>query len=242
MRELDEDTAPPSFPPLLRGESVPAATDPLAKAMAAGMKGADPGLVLWSRDETNARVAVLFAPELPLRKAIGGAFAVMLGMADALGALAPPEVAVHFSWPGRFRINGVLCGVLRAAASGSDPEAVPDWLAIAVTIPILPTGTHEPGHTPDVTTLHDEGCGEITAPRLIESFARHMLVWVNRFESEGLAPLHKAWCQKCEEIGTEVKQPEEGLFLGLDEEGGMILRRGDETRIIPLTTLLEGTS
>ncbi len=239
MKELYEDTSPPSFPPLLRGEAVPAAIDPLAKAEARGMKGADPGLVVWSRDETNMRVAVLFTPGIPLSRAMGGAFAMMLGAADALGALAPPEVAVHFSWPGRLRVNGARCGVLRAAAAGHDPAAVPDWLAFALTIPILPTGTHEPGHIPDETTLHDEGCADIAAPRLIESFARHMLVWMTRFEDEGLAPLHKAWCQKCDEIGTPVETPGKGLFLGLDEDGGMILRNGGETRIIPLVRLLE---
>ncbi|MCG6904444.1 MAG: DUF4444 domain-containing protein, partial [Rhodobacter sp.] len=68
---------------------------------------------------------------------------------------------------------------------------------------------------------------------------RHMLVWIHRYISDGFAPLHEAWRGKCVGIGTEISQPETGLFVGLDERGGMLLRRGADTRLIPLTTMLE---
>lgn len=242
MRELYVDNSPPSFPPLLRGEPVPAAINPFDKAIAAGMKGEDPGLIVYSQDETHMRVAILFAPDIPLSKALGGSFAVALGLADSLGALAPPELAVHFVWPDRFKVNGALCGHLQVAASQAEASGIPDWLVIGLSVPIMPTGVQDPGRTPDQTTLHDEGCIDITAARLIESFARHMLVWMNRFEEEGMAPLHDAWCKKCDSIGEPVETPEPGLFLGLDEDGNMLIRNGNDTRIIPLATLLEATS
>lgn len=99
----------------------------------------------------------------------------------------------------------------------------------------------EPGVRPDRTTLHDEGCVEIVAQRLVEAWARHMLVWINRFLDDGLAPLHAAWRDRCLSLGEEIDRPAPGVFVGLDELGGMLLRSGEETRLIPLHEMLETT-
>lgn len=224
----------PTFPPLLRGESVPAHTDPFLKATGSAMKGVEPGLVIWSEDVSNFKVALVLAPEMPLQKAMGAIYAVQLGFADSLGALAPPEVAVHFIWPDRIKVNGAKCGHLRYAASTRVAEEEPDWLVIAVDVPIVPVAALEPGVTPDETTLYDEGCADITAHRLIESWSRHTLVWLHQFMDEGLEPLHRGWRGKCDDLGQQITSPAVGTFMGLDEFGNMLLRDENETRIIPL--------
>jgi len=229
----------PDFPPLLKGKPV-GRLDPFGKALADILTGGvQPGLVHYAETEDAMRAAVTLAPEQPLGEAMGALFAVQLGLADALGALAPPEVAVHFSWPDRIKVNGALCGRFRAAASTDDPAAEPDWLIIGAEMPILPVPGAEPGARPDETTLYGEGCVELTAPQLIESWSRHMLVWIHRYLAEGLAPLHAAWRAKCDDLGEDVSTPEPGLFVGLDEAGGMLLRQGEDTRLLPLTTMLE---
>ena len=233
--------ARPTLPPLLRGEGLRAGIDPFAKAVSAAALGADPGLVPWSEDAAAFRVAVLLAPQMALERAMGAAFAVLLGFSDSLGALAPPEVAVHFAWPDRIKVNGAFCGRLRAAASTADPAAEPDWLAFALDVPLMPQ-SDAPGETPDRTALWEEGCAELTPPLMIESWSRHFLVWLHRFEEDGLAPLHAEWRAKCDTLGEEVREPARGLFLGLDELGGMILREGAATRVIPLTAMLETTA
>ncbi len=245
MKELYEDNRPPTFPPLLRGQAVPAAIDPFAKAVMAAMEGMDPGLVVWSQAETHLRLAVLFAPERPLDAAMGGLFALALGFADALGALGPPELTVHTVWPNRFKVNAALCGHLRAAASTRDAKAEADWLVVGIEVPILFVSAREPGETPDETTLSEEGCADLVVARLIESVSRHMLLWLSRFEAEGLAPLHKTWTQKCDTLGQEVTAPlpgvGTGLFMGLDEMGNMLFRDSTGTRALPLTDMLEMT-
>ncbi|NIP77234.1 MAG: hypothetical protein GTN90_15165, partial [Xanthomonadales bacterium] len=86
------------------------------KAVAAAALGTVPGLICWARDEAAMRAALVLAPEAPLAHAMGITFAVAHGLGDALGALAPPEVALHYVWPGQFKVNGADCGRMRAAA------------------------------------------------------------------------------------------------------------------------------
>lgn len=236
------DPETPQFPPMFRGEALRANLDPFSKAISSAMRGIDPGLVVWSEDKNTARAALVLAPEDPLENAIGVAFAALLGLSDSLGALAPPEVAVHFQWPDRIKVNGGLCGRLRVAAETTVPDEEPNWIVIGIEMPLLPDHEHEPGNSPDQTTLVEEGCGEITKAQLIESWSRHTLVWINRFVDDGFAPLHAAWRSKCDSLGETVNVPREGTFMGLDELGGMLLKDDSGTHIIPLTRLLEKTA
>ncbi len=234
-------TGDPTFPPLLTGEETAPGQDPFAKAISAASLGTDAGLLCWSRREDQLAAAVVFAPEEPLSDAITVILAVALGLGDALGALAPPEVAVHYVWPGGFRVNGATCGSIRAAASTRDVTQAPDWLVVAVTIPYsLDQG--EPGRTPESTALIEEGCAEVTPMRLLESWSRHMLTWINRRETDGIVPLHAEWRSRAWGIGEELPADDRyapGLFMGLDERAGMLVKDGAATRLVPLTEILE---
>jgi biotin-(acetyl-CoA carboxylase) ligase len=230
----------PTFPPLLTGVPLGARVDPFARAVAQAQGGeVEPGTVHYAETDRALRLAVTFAPETPLRHAMGVVLAVELGLADAIGALAPPEVAVHFTWPAGVKVNGAACGRIRAAASTTDPAAEPDWLVVGVELDVSPEPGTETGRTPDRTWLHAEGCADVTVPALISSFARHMLVWVHSFMADGLGPAHAAWRAKCDTLEQDITEPQAGFFAGLDEHGGMLLRTGSGTRIIPLTTMLE---
>ena len=227
----------PTFPPLLRGEETPPGMDPFAKAVAQAALGSDPGLIVWARDEAAMRAALVLAPEVPLGDAMAAVFAVSLGLGDAIGALAPPEVAVHYVWPATVKVNAGDCGWLRAAASTSDPAAEPDWLVVGVHVDYLLPGADEPGRAPEQTCLAEEGCIEVTPPRLLESWSRHTLVWINRWLDDGFRPLHDAWRERAWNMGEPIADG--SIFVGLDERGGMLLRRGQATELRPLTSMLE---
>jgi BirA family transcriptional regulator, biotin operon repressor / biotin---[acetyl-CoA-carboxylase] ligase len=234
----------PSFPPLLRGEELPPGSDVFARGVSAALSGTDPGLVLYCNEPHRLQMAVVFAPEMPLEDAMGAVFVAGIGFSDALGALSPPEVGVHFDWPLDFRIDGGRCGGVRAAASTSDPREEPDGLVIAIDIPMRPPVGLDTGLTPDQTWLVEEGCGEVEPVRLVESWSRHMLVWLNRWLDDGLAPLHAEWRAKAFALGDEVTVtiegvPRSGTFTGLDEKGGMLLREGERTVLFPLTKMLQ---
>ena len=233
-----EELREPSFPPLLSGEEVNPGQDPFHKACASASIGVDPGKLTWSRRADAMDAALVLSPEQPLDEAIGVVFALANGMADAVGALAPPEVAVHFDWPGGFRLNGAHCGAMRAMAATSDPRSVPEWLVIGAQIAYLPALEEAGGENPDQTSLIEEGCGDVTPLRLLESWSRHSLVWINTFLDRGFLPLHSTWCGRAWQMGEPLSDGS-GTFMGLDEQGGMLLRSGEKTSLRPLTEILE---
>ncbi|MEO1293566.1 MAG: biotin/lipoate--protein ligase family protein [Pseudomonadota bacterium] len=238
----DAAFADPVFPPLLSGERVPEGVDPMDKAVIAAEAGVDAGTIFWSPRADQLRAALVLAPEAPLRDAMAMVAVVANGLADALGALAPPEVAVTFDWPGQIKINGAHAGVLTAEASSTDPDGEPHWLVIGVTIQLAPM-LDEPGRDPRVTALVEEGCAGLTALALLESWSRHTLVWINRWLEDGFRPVHDAWIGRVDGRGEFVRLRSngslaEGLFLGLDDLGGMLLKSEAETLALPLTGML----
>lgn len=221
------------FPPLLTGIAV--AGDPVQAALASVADEVEPGTVFYGSDPARLQTAIVLAPEEPLSSAARVAFAMALGLNDALGALAPPEVGVHLTWPDRIKVNGAHCGTLTLAASTDDPHAEPDWLIVGLEVPLILPGATEPGHDPDRTSLHEEGCAGLLSPDLIEAWSRHMMNWLHIYLTEGFEPLHREWRAKADGLGEPVTYPETGTFLGLDEWGGMILKTGSATRILRLT-------
>lgn len=221
--------------------------DPFAKACAEASIGCDAGLITYRFDHENLLAAMVFAPEVALEKALPVRIACELGLHDALGALAPPELAVHLAWDGRVAVNGAGCGRFRIAASSEDPLATPDWLVVGLEIPLQPAPAKEdPGETPWATSLVEEGCGQIGAVHLLEAWARHSLVWINSLTDwgAGLRHLHRGWRGLCQEIGTKVDfqlggRRYHGIFMGVDENFGMLLRSTSGTTVVPMSALLE---
>ncbi|WP_299693720.1 biotin/lipoate--protein ligase family protein [uncultured Tateyamaria sp.] len=231
------DTAEVTFPPLMWGEAAP--DNALDHAVMRATLGCDAGLISYKLGAAEMEAALVFAPEVPLRDAMAMLPLCGVGFQNALGALAPPEVAVHLDWWGGIRVNGARCGGFRVVASDTDPEAVPDWLVVGFTLPLMPP-SEDMGLTPDRTALFAEGCADVAPPTLLEAWARHTLNWLNRWEDDGNAPLHSEWRGLAHGIGERAThQSLTGTFLGIDEGFGMLLRDEDTTHLIPLTSLLE---
>jgi biotin-(acetyl-CoA carboxylase) ligase len=230
----------PTFPPLMSGHAVDPGIDPFEKACAMAALGCDAGLIVHSVTANRLAAALVMAPEVTLEQAIAMLPACAVGFQNALGALGPPELAVHLDWAGGIRVNGASCGRLRAMAGTTDPAEMPGWLVVGLEVPLMQTGA-QPGEAPDRTALYDEGCAELDPVTLLESWARHTLVWINRWEDEGPRALHAEWRGLAQGIGEDIEQGgHRGTFLGVDENFGMLLREGDgKTRLIPLGTVLE---
>jgi len=233
----------PSFPPLFKGQEVTGSADPFAKAIAEATLGCDAGLIVYAPGGHTLRAAIVFAPEQSLDEAMAVFPACGVGFQNALGALAPPEVAVHLSWPGEIFVNGARCGRLRVAASDRDGDAEPNWIVVGLELPLLPADPDAPGATPETTSLYEEGCAEVDPCQLLEAWSRHTLVWISRLGEDGVRALHTEWRGLARDVGEDVTLPlgdesHSGTFLGVDEHFGMLLRDGSETRVLPLRLLL----
>lgn len=227
-----------SFPPLMYGE--PVAADTFDHACMKATMGCDAGMVAYATGQNRMEAALVLAPEVPLMRAMTVLPICGVGFQNALGALTPPEVAVHLGWDGTLYLNGARCGGFRCRASSRIPQTVPDWLVVGFTLPLWPESDN-PGDTPDQTTLYGEGCPDVHPPQLVEAWARHTLHHLNQWEQDGPRALHAEWRGLARDIGEDItRDGRSGTFLGVDEDFGMLLR--DETGTthqIPLTTLLE---
>lgn len=226
-----------TFPPLMWGE---VATDTaFGHACRKAALGCDAGLVAYLLTADRIEAALVFAPEVALAEAMTMFPLCGVGLQNALGALAPPEVAVHLAWDGGILINGASCGSFQVASSTYDPLDTPEWLVVGWTMPLIPAHA-ETGETPNETALFSEGCADVSPPRLVEAWARHSLNWITRWEDQGPRGLAAEWRGLAHGIGEPAEiDGLEGTFLGVDEAFGMLLRDTETTHLVPLTKLLK---
>ena len=226
----------PQFPPLFSGQNAQGA-DPRDLAIAAAEAGCDAGLVVYDLGADLLRAAIVFAPDVSLAEA-----AVMLpvcgvGFQNALGALAPPEVGLHLGWDGGLFINGGRCGLLEMTApDGSTAE--PGWLILSLTLTLWPDND-DTGLTPDLTALYAEGCADVDPVALLEAWVRHTLVGINSWLDSGTASLHRDWQGLAHGLNaSQTFAGQSGIFLGVDESFGALLKMDEETVLIPLTDII----
>ena len=125
-----DDGAEPQLPPLLTAVQVPSGQNVMAKALASGAT-AEVGTVFYSEDNDVTDIALVLGPEVPLRKAGQMLYAMMIGVGDAIGALAPPEVIVAYQLPGYVLLNRGRAGAVWIAADpAAGREDVPAWMAL----------------------------------------------------------------------------------------------------------------
>jgi biotin-(acetyl-CoA carboxylase) ligase len=210
----------------------------MAVAIREAAGGADPGIFVFAAPGRRLQFAITLAPEVPLQRAVQMGHALMIAAGDSIGALAPPKVAVEYRWPTTVLVNGADAGRVLLAASGSDPEAVPDWLVVGLDLRLEPDPGDEPGERPDQTALFEEGSGPIPPARLLESMSRHFLSWLRRWEDDGFRPLHDAWSGRAEN-GMRVGG---ATFVGLDEDGRALLKDAAGTRAQSLVRHLDGAA
>ncbi len=221
----------PTFPPLLTGHPVKGKPGPFALACAqaaAGQAGA--GDVFWARDTARLDWACVLEPEVKTARALQMHFTAMMAFGDAFGAIAPPEVAVHFRWPSSLLINGAVAGAAKLAVGAENDEGIADWLVVGISLTIKrDTNGFEPGDAPEETALHEEGCGEITRTELVEALSRHFLNWVHTWNEEGFKSVHEGWLAKAENWQDEITidwdgARHSGTFVTIDDEGNMLLK------------------
>jgi biotin-(acetyl-CoA carboxylase) ligase len=237
----------PVFPPLLSGRAVEAGASAFADASRAAASGAaGAGELFWSQAVDRLDLAVVLEPEVDEARALQVHFVLMVACGDAVGAIGPPELALQYRWPTAILANGAQVGRARLALpAAGDTATAPAWMVAGVEMAMLGAPDRpEPGLAPQQTTLWDEGCADMDPVSLVESISRHFLAWLNIWQDDGFGPVHEAWLARCEERGGELAldhagKRHQGRFLGLDENGNLLLQSGRGTTTLDFAVAVE---
>ena len=185
----------------------------------------------WTQEAGDFAGSLLFAPEAP--KEIYGqlSFAAALAVYEALEGLVPTG-DMRIKWPNDILVDGAkISGLLLEMAETPAGAA----LVLGIGINVVAKPADAPYET---TRLLDHG---LAAPVPPADLARRLdgAFWVHydRWLAEGFAPLRAAWLERAAGLGAAITvrapgETAEGVFDGLDDTGGLVLRMKTGTRII----------
>ncbi|MEK9971792.1 MAG: biotin/lipoate--protein ligase family protein [Ferrovibrio sp.] len=171
--------------------------DAFEAACQAARDGAEDGFMLMVDRQDRCEAALVLRPLDPLQPSLTLAYVGLLGLHDGLAAVAPAETPAGIGWPDRLMVNAACAGGIQVETGPLVEKEgmadVPDWLVLGIAVQM--TGTEDddmPGMDLAYTNLREEGCGAVSVPQLIESFARHLLHWLDRWQEEGFEPVRRA--------------------------------------------------
>ncbi len=204
--------------------------DAMARAVELAPEGASPiasgaGTLVWVRALNRAEAAVVLEPDRPLGPARLAYLAAANALADALSAIAPPELPVTWRWPGTLAVNGGVVGRMRLALpEGAMEDAIPDWMVVGFELRLAWPESVTPGEHPGETSLREEGFDDLTPAGLTEAWARHLMANMDEWNARGARRVAEKYLARLEEAAGEkgVKRgidPNTGALV-LDREGG----------------------
>jgi len=168
-----------------------------------------------------AEFAVILEPEQPLASARRAFYVCMVALGDALAAAAPPEKPIVIEWPDSIYVDrGLIGGGRLAWPDHSDEGAAPDWLVFGVSIRMAFPTREESGLHPLSTALAEERFDDVSSERLVEGFARHLMVLVDRWQEGGFALIATEYISRL--------KPESGVHHTIGEHGDLAVRCAGE--------------
>ena len=205
------------LPPVFRLVTLREAGNAFAHAKTiAAKEGA--GTLVWVRRFDLVEFALVIEPDEPLRAARRTLYAGLAALADALAVHAPPERSIVFDWPATIFVQGAVVGGGELGwPKGTTEDKRPDWLVFGAMIRTNALAPLEDGFNPGVTNLEEEGFDDLGAGRLVESFARHFMSMVNRWQDVGFVEVAKSYLERL--------PAEEGFERTIDGAGDLLIRR-----------------
>lgn len=203
-------------------------------------QGAGHGTVVWAREQTagrgrrgrvwvsppgNLHVSLLLDPGAPLTQAAQLGFVASAALAQALARLVP-AAHVQCKWP-----NDVWCDGRKIAGMLLEPADVSGLVVLGLGVDIA----HAPSPALyEAVCLHDLGC-DANAAMVLEAFLDAFAPLFSAWRAEGFAPIAAAWMARGRGVDgpIEVRLESEtlaGTFVGLDEDGALLLELGGGER------------
>jgi biotin-(acetyl-CoA carboxylase) ligase len=164
-----------------------------------------------------AEFAIVLEPNEPLAAARLAFYAGMVALGNALAALAPPEKPITIGWPDAVYIDrGLVGGGQLAWPDRAAEDKAPDWLVFGAAIRTVSV-SGDAGLHPLATALADEGFSDAGSERLVEGFARHLMVEIDRWQERGFTPIGQDYESRLES--------ENGVRREIDGKGDLQIRR-----------------
>ena len=168
-----------------------------------------------------AEFAVVLEPTDPLAKGRRVFYAGMAALADAIAAAAPPETAIHIEWPDALYVNWALVGGGRLAwPAKTGADNVPEWLVFGAAIRTASNTGVDPGLTPDLTALDEEGFAEISSNNIIEGFARNLMLLLSDWHEGRFTAVRKSYFER---LSRDDRQ-----HWDIDDNGDLISRAAND--------------
>jgi BirA family transcriptional regulator, biotin operon repressor / biotin---[acetyl-CoA-carboxylase] ligase len=177
----------------------------------------------WTSPSGNLYSSILLRPQCRAAMAAQLGFVAALGVADAIGELAP-IVGLRCKWPNDLLANGKkVSGILLETemVSGDQPDFV--ILGIGINLISSPRDTPYPA-----SSLAEEGAPRITPVTMIAELIRHFAGWLTTWQKDGFAPIREAWLSRAIGLGEPIQVRLErdtlhGRFVDLDNDGALLL-------------------
>jgi biotin-(acetyl-CoA carboxylase) ligase len=205
------------LPPAFRLVSLREVGDAFARAQEiAADEGA--GTLVWVGRFDLVEFAVVLEPDEPLRAARRALYAGMAALADALAVHAPPEKPIAFDWPDAVRVDGGLVGGGRLAWPAEAAEdAPPPWLVFGASVRTVAMSDTMSGLRPIEAALEDEGFADLGSGRLVESFARQLMVLIDAWQESGFSVVAQSYFTRL--------PAEANVERTIDGAGDLLVRR-----------------
>jgi len=161
--------------------------------------------------------AVVLEPDEPLMTARRAFYAGMCALADTLAAHAPPEKPIEFVWPDAIRVDGGVVGGGQFAWSEGPDDQPPEWMVFGAMIRTVSMADGDPGLRPLASALEEEGFDGLGSGQIAESFARHLMTAVDRWQERGFDAIARDYLSRV--------TPEKGISRSIADNGDLLIRR-----------------
>lgn len=213
-------------------------TNEEAKRLAAN--GASHGAVIWAKEQTHGKgragrnwesisgnlfVTVLLQPGCDIAIIPQLTYVASLAAYHTIHDILPEPSSLSLKWPNDVLIdNKKVAGILLESfiVPGDDQR----WVAVGVGMNIDASPQHVEF---PATSLKEEGVEIISAKIVLSRYIHCFVETYNQWSKRGFTAIKRQWADAAWSIGKEVKVslPQEevqGIFKGIDSEGGLILQ------------------
>lgn len=235
-RALETDF--PRLPPVYELVACGAVDSAVAEACRRAAQGAEEGTLVWAREQTegfacpgrawisppgNLYCALVLRPDYGFEQAMQLNYVAAVSLGLVVAELASPLSELHYGWPNDVLLNRAK---LASAWLALPPEGL-EWLVLGLAANVR--------EAPRAAARLSEEREATTVPEVLDAFARHFLSWINRWATDGFAPVRKAWLSRALQRGAGMtlrlpRETLEGAFEDVDEKGVLLLAQPQGTR------------